>query len=87
MSLNPGSRLSGFLHLAIQFPKLATCLAAVGLTVVAVSAVPADEKDRFVSYAALETYCKMPDKSAFPDFIKQKFNKVCECASGGPVCT
>ena len=87
MSMNPGGRISGALHLAIQFPKIAACVAAVGLTVVSITAVPADEIARFVPLKAIEWYCKDPAKAPVPDFMKPKFNRICLCASSGPVCT
>jgi hypothetical protein len=87
MSLNAGGRVSGVFHIWHQLPKsVQACLVAAGLSVVTIAAVPADQKDHFIRLATIEAYCKNPAKSVFPDFIAHKLNKVCLCASGGPVC-
>lgn len=84
MSLAPGGRISGPLHLAVQFPKttLIACLAAAGLAVVAYAGQP-----NFVSLAQIKAYCANPAASTLPASLKHKLDKSCVCISTGTSCT
>jgi len=82
MSLNPGGRISGGLHLFQQLPvSLQVCLAAAGFTVLAANAVPAEMQARFVPLWAIEAYCEDPAHPPLPlsAAVWKQFSSTCQC--------
>jgi hypothetical protein len=90
MSLNPGGRISGPLHLAKSHPKIAACVAALGLTVVAWTSLTAAQQASAVTMQQIEKYCEAPNPdvlAGFPKGLQSKITKICVCHSNGDLCS
>ena len=75
MSLCKAGRISGGLHLAIQYPKIAACLCALGLGYLSLGAVDLNK---------INTYCQKPTVAhylALPMKVWPSVDKLCHCAT------